>query len=281
MTIPKEFQYRNEEDFVQRLLVPLLHRLGFSIVVNYHGKREFGKDIVFGEIDRFGHVRYNALQAKYVPNISLSAIEEIVLDCKQAFLNPFVHPHTGSSEYIQAFYAVNGGTFSDEAATHFFNAVGLPFSACSRLLDAKSVMALDRWATLNRIEAVGSLLKGILVEIRYNRKIAAFVRPYIENYLQGTGTEIPTERLRTEASSDYITRPVLPRESLAQNMIQYWHDARRVNWDLDFAHINTEANRRTLLTHALKYLTELVRIDVSITAEVQEALNSLGTLVAI
>ena len=69
----------------RRFLIPLLQRLGFSIVVNFHGTSEFGKDIIFGEIDRFGHVVYHGLQAKYVPSISLSASDELIEDAKQAF----------------------------------------------------------------------------------------------------------------------------------------------------------------------------------------------------
>jgi hypothetical protein len=66
MAIPKEFVFANENDFVQRFLIPLLHRLGFSVVANYHRTHgELGKDLVFAEIDRFGHIRYCGLQAKY------------------------------------------------------------------------------------------------------------------------------------------------------------------------------------------------------------------------
>jgi hypothetical protein len=56
MAIPKEFNFVNEDDFIQRFVIPLLHRLGFSVVANYHRTHgELGKDLVFAEIDRFGH----------------------------------------------------------------------------------------------------------------------------------------------------------------------------------------------------------------------------------
>ena len=52
MAVPVELRtFENEADFRDRFVMPLLHRLGFSVVVNYHGQR-------FGEIDRFGHVLY-------------------------------------------------------------------------------------------------------------------------------------------------------------------------------------------------------------------------------
>ncbi|MDP2754082.1 MAG: hypothetical protein Q8P40_06790 [Nitrospirota bacterium] len=70
MAIPPEFNFANEDEFTQEFLIPLLQRLGFSLVVNYHGSSEFGKDLIFAELDRFGHVRYHGLQAKYEPSIS-------------------------------------------------------------------------------------------------------------------------------------------------------------------------------------------------------------------
>src|SRR5947208_1568790 len=109
MAFPLEFKYTNEEDFIQRFLIPLLQRLGFSLVVNYHGHSEFGKDLIFGEIDRFGHVRYHGLQAKYEQSISLNEVETLIKDARQAFANPFTHPQTGSVERISSFYAINGG----------------------------------------------------------------------------------------------------------------------------------------------------------------------------
>ncbi len=66
----------DEAQFRDRFLIPLLQRLGFAIVVNYHGDQEFGKDIVFGEIDRFGTVVYHAMQAKRAESISLSDAEQ-------------------------------------------------------------------------------------------------------------------------------------------------------------------------------------------------------------
>lgn len=93
MAFPPELaNFNNEESFTDSFLIPLLQRLGFSVVVNFHGTSEFGKDIIFGEIDRFGHVVYHGLQAKYVASTSLSASDELIEDAKQAFNNPFTHP---------------------------------------------------------------------------------------------------------------------------------------------------------------------------------------------
>jgi hypothetical protein len=116
--LPSELEsYKKEEHLTDDFLIPLLQRLGFSIVVNFHGASEFGKDIIFGEIDRFGRVVYHGLQAKYVPSISLSASDELIEDAKQAFNNPFTHPQTAEDmgtwewgTWGQAFLFLGGAT---------------------------------------------------------------------------------------------------------------------------------------------------------------------------
>ena len=73
MPIVNSFTYADEAEFLDRLILPTLERLGFSLIARYHGTREFGNDVSLRqELDRFGHVRYHALQAKYLPSIGLS-----------------------------------------------------------------------------------------------------------------------------------------------------------------------------------------------------------------
>src|SRR5215468_8794949 len=123
MAFPDEFKFSNEEDFLQRFMIPLLQRLGYSLVVQFHGAREFGKDLIFADIDRFGHIRYYGLQAKYESSISLNGVEGLILDCSQAFANPFIHPQSGATHRICGFYAINGGSVGDAAITHYFNSL--------------------------------------------------------------------------------------------------------------------------------------------------------------
>ena len=89
---PELAAYSDEDDFVQRFLVPLLGRLGFGIVVNHHGQSEAGMDLIVGEIDRFAHVRYHGIQAKFENSISKSASHGLVQDATEAFADEFTHP---------------------------------------------------------------------------------------------------------------------------------------------------------------------------------------------
>lgn len=170
MPIPAELsQFRDEDDFVQRFLIPLVRRLGFEIVANYHGKREFGKDLLVGEVDRFGHVRFHGVQAKYEPSIGKEAMHGLVQQCDEAFLAPFNHPQTGQVQRISTFYAITPGSVSDEARELFFSALHHKHSDNVRILDGKALLALDRFAVISRSENIRESLDGLLNEVRFAR----------------------------------------------------------------------------------------------------------------
>ena len=148
MSFPSSFHYENEADFIRRLIVPVLQRLGFDAVTNYHGTREHGKDLVFGETDRFGHHIYHGLQAKYVPSISQKEAGSLIDDARQAFIMTFQHPTSGIAERISKFYVVNGGSISDNVRDLFFQALRPQFGANVRLIDGNEMVALERQASL-------------------------------------------------------------------------------------------------------------------------------------
>jgi hypothetical protein len=222
MTIPADFNYENEDDFNQRFLIPLLLRLGFSVIANFHGHSEFGKDIVFAEIDRFGHIRYNAIQSKYVASIGLNAVEELILDCKQAFAHEFRHPQTGSQERISSFYAVNGGSISEQAIQHFFATLQPCYGANVRILQAKDLLVLDRWsATKGRADEL-RILTGVLLEVRFNRRQLNKVVFDMEKSISKSGHFYPFTSVKADAISAFLTLPVYLDPPLIQLAEQYW-----------------------------------------------------------
>jgi len=53
-----------ESDLRCDVIIPLLGRMDFSAVSEYHGSREHGKNIVYFSIDKLGQLRYLAIVAK-------------------------------------------------------------------------------------------------------------------------------------------------------------------------------------------------------------------------
>jgi hypothetical protein len=279
MSIPVELAgYKNEDDFIQRLLIPLLKRLGFS-VVNYHGKSEHGRDLIFAEMDRFGHVRYHGLQAKYVPSVGLEAVKEVIDDCDQAFTVPFTHPQTGAEECISTFYAVNGGDFSDQARERYFAALKPHYAGNAKLIDGKALVVLDRWSSINRQQLIGETLVGIRAEIQINRKRMTAFQPKLDEILKDPNRPFPLERFRDEATSSYLVRPTA-MDRIPYGVVGGYSDQTRAfNRLLDSCMGLTTVDYKRLVAQTLiQSAPEFEARGKEIEAAVENALADLGPL---
>ena len=281
MAFPKELDsYSNEDNFIQRFLIPLLKRLGFS-VFNYHGTREYGRDLIFAEMDRFGHVRYHGLQAKYKGSLGQAAMGEVIDDCEQAFIVTFDHPQTGAREYMSTFYAVNGGSISDDARERYFGFLKPRRGDNAKLIDGKALVVLDRWASISRQQLFGETLLGLRSEIIMNRERMAKFTPALQNILQDPNAyPFPISRFRDEASSSYLVRPVTTERIPYDLVAQYSEQARAFNRRLDACLGGSvtvprkEGTARVILQEASKFGERGMQIQ----AAVEVTLAELGPL---
>ena len=260
------------------------YRLGFSVVVEYHGGQEFGKDLVFGEIDRFAQVSYHGLQAKYVHSISQSDSNDLIQDCREAFNNSFRHPNTGAQERISSFLVANAGSIAPNARTNFFNALNTPHGGHIRMLDGKGLLALDRWATVNQVESVAEYLSGLLLELRYNDRLIVGVRSAVKSYLENEETPLPIERLRIGATTNYLTRPFISTRIDIEVVNQYWHKvANLLNPALDslMRFGSRTENRRILGGNVLIWADEIARLGQALELAMTTVLMQLGPLTGV
>ena len=290
MTIPAQFKFANEIEFTDRFVIPLLHRLGFSVVVNYHGTREFGKDIIFGYIDAFAHVRYDALQIKFVPCIGLPEVRGLIDDCTQAFSNPFRHPQTGTEELIGSFYAMNGGSISDQARDHYFNSLRPRYGANARLVDGNALLKLDQSASTISIKDVLPRLNGLRIEIEYNHRFAARMSSGIQAYIDqfGLGTNVPKPNplpargFRISAADLYLQQP-FSTEALSVNDVEtYWEHAHICNALFDCARgITTVGIVDNAIRGVLEHSPLMDGIGARLNGQIQGHLGSLAPLMAL
>jgi hypothetical protein len=251
MPIEKEFKYQNEADFTSHFLVPLLRRLGFSVVVDYHGVREFGKDLVFGEIDRFGEVAYHGLQIKYVDSISQSESEGLIEDAKQAFRHPFRHPSTGEEHRISMFIIANAGSIAQNARDNCFAELKLPHGGHIRMFEGKVLLSLDRWATITRVENIGEILEGLLIELNFNKYFIQIAKPWVKEYIQNQRGIIPIERLRSGAVSHYIQKPLFAKIIDTQMFDRFLLDIEKINNSLDAMSTSLTVNNSLSLANEI------------------------------
>ncbi len=280
MSIPPEFKYANEDEFTRNFLIPLLQRLGFSLVVNYHGQLEFGKDLIFAELDRFGHIRYHGLQAKYESSISLNGIEDVIRDCKQAFSNTFTHPQTGAVERISSFYAVNAGSISQEAKQHYFNSLVASYGGNVRLLEGKDLLTLDRWVSIGRSDSAKATINGLLNEINFNGIVVSLWATKLQQSSDGANNSLPLVPLRTMASSAYLMQPTLREFVITNDVLQYSILAEICNKAFERITQNTPdvSGQKQLQSDCLFKLDELKRSSTSIESALKKSLEMIGPL---
>lgn len=207
MAIPAELiRYATEERFRDEFLVPLFLRFGFS-AHNYHGTREFGKDILLGKIDEFGERSYYGVQAKYDNSISQSGVSDLLKDVREAFDNPFRHPQDGTEHRIARFYIVNGGGISDQARETFFNGIHEPArKANTQLIDGKALLYLNRFASFSRTGLIREQLTAVLIEVRVNLQVMNNLQKLINDFVNAKGS-YPLARLQSHACGTWLGKP--------------------------------------------------------------------------
>ncbi|MGO9312847.1 MAG: hypothetical protein ACLQDI_08930 [Syntrophobacteraceae bacterium] len=276
--------FRDEDDFRQRFLIPLLSRLGFSMLVDYHGKREFGVDLLFAEIDRFSHPRYYGLQAKFVASIGKQSAHDLIRDCKEAFAVDFRHPQTSHNQKISSFYGVTAGSISDEARDLFFATLRPNYADNVRLLSGKDLLALDRSSAMSRTENARDMLMGLLIETNYNERVLSQVLPELERIAlsDGQNVQYPSLRLRLNALSSYLRCPFLVQQIPVQIIERFWAMSTAFNRTIDkvgSSPLHTVVSIKIPAIEALQLKSELVSDVQAINQTINGVLSQLGPLV--
>lgn len=234
MSIPEAFVYPNEEAFTRDYVIPLLNRLGFGVVENYHGTREFGKDLICGTFDNFGDTLFYGIQVKYETSIGLKSVEDLIRDSKQAFRNPFKHPRTSTEHRIAFFIAINGGSISDQAKEHFFNSLDDTLRPYARLIDGKSLLSLHKFASWREVQRIREQITGMIAEVEANRKLKSVGRlADFAQHISRWKSEVPFERFRNNCVSAYLASPSLPDVIQAWEAHKYWQATQSLNRFLD------------------------------------------------
>lgn len=107
----------NEADFAIGILVPLFRKMGFSDVRYNHGKKEYGKDIIFSRRTEFDEYEYWGVQVKFgdVSGGINSDIDTLVGQAEDAFKMPFYDVYTRSKHRISKLLIVISGKFTENA----------------------------------------------------------------------------------------------------------------------------------------------------------------------
>ena len=107
----------NEKDFTLRTVLPILRKLRFDNVRYSHGKREFGKDILFARVTEFQEIEHWGAQVKFgdIGGGATSEVDTLIGQIDDAFKMPFYDLYTKQKQRISKLAVIISGKFTDNA----------------------------------------------------------------------------------------------------------------------------------------------------------------------
>ncbi len=167
-------RFKDEADFRERFVKPLLNRLGFYGVSEQHGTQEFGKDFVFSELHRLGGMRHYAAQVKHEERISQgAAIDGLLSQIRQAFARPFRRADSLRECHVSSVYIFNSGEITANAKDQLLSELERErYGDNVHFLDGERLEALNEWGTLQtdanaraRMIGLRSALRAIIFDL--------------------------------------------------------------------------------------------------------------------
>jgi hypothetical protein len=107
----------DEQEFTLRTVLPILRKLGFQNVRYNHGKREFGRDVVFARVTEFQDLEFWGAQVKFgdIAGGANTEIDELLGQIDDAFTMPFYDLYTKQKQRISRLAIIISGKFTDNA----------------------------------------------------------------------------------------------------------------------------------------------------------------------
>jgi hypothetical protein len=107
----------NEKDFTLRTVLPILRKLGFLNVRYHHGKREFGRDVLFARFTEFQELEHWGAQIKFgdVSGGAQSEVDGMLGQIDDAFKMPFHDLYTRQQQRVSKLAVIISGRFTENA----------------------------------------------------------------------------------------------------------------------------------------------------------------------
>lgn len=209
-------RFKDEAEFREKFVKPLLNRLGYYGVSEQHGTQEFGKDFVFSELHRLGGMRHYAAQVKHEARINQGAsVDGLLTQVRQAFARPFKRPDSPRECYVSAVYVFNSGEITANAKEQLLSELQRErYGDNVHFLDGERLDALNEWATLQSDANARARLLGLRSALRFNIRVLKEVsvdrnQEYVEPmYIQGIEL--------------YLSEPVNCDDQLLVSLFRLW-----------------------------------------------------------
>ena len=214
-------RFKDEAEFREKFVKPLLNRLGYYGVSEQHGTQEFGKDFVFSELHRLGGMRHYAAQVKHDKRISQgTAVDELLSQVRQAFARPFKRTDSPRECHVSAVYVFNSGEITANAKEQLLRELEQErYGDNVHFLDGERLEALNEWATLQSDANARARLLGLRTALR-------FIIHVLKKYrLQGKEDLAP---MFVHGIELYLSEPVNCDEQLLMSLVTLWQQLQQI-----------------------------------------------------
>jgi hypothetical protein len=219
-------EYANEASFRDGFVRPLLNKMGFFLVTELHGSREFGMDFVFSELHRFGGMRYYAAQVKHEQAIRQGVkLEELYTQIMQAFAHSFTLTDSPGEKHVSAVYVFNSGEITVNAKDDIIARMRKQnYGENVYFLDGKRLSDLNRWSSYSLDRYVRNRLLGLKNQLTLNQIIWESVRRYA---LQQDDAEVRGSLLH--GIEQFLSEPSMTDFISMNEMTILWQEARIID----------------------------------------------------
>ncbi|MDH5728744.1 MAG: hypothetical protein OEZ58_07115 [Gammaproteobacteria bacterium] len=198
-------RYKNEDEFRNLFIRPLLTKLGFLSIAELDGPQEFGKDFVFSEVTPFGFMRHYAVVAKHEKKLNQPGklCETVLSQIRQAFSVSFSLPESGRNEHISSVLVMNSGNISTNAEKWLRSELLRErYGENTHIFSSERLIQLDSSVEFNEQRNLIPKIRGIISTIDLNLIVWDSMNRCLPQFQEARGCF-------TRAFEDYIALPFL------------------------------------------------------------------------
>jgi len=263
-------RFKDEAEFREKFVKPLLNRLGFYGVSDQHGSQEFGKDFVFSELHRLGGMRHYAAQVKHEAKINQGgSVDALLSQVRQAFAKPFKRADSPRDCHVSAVYVFNSGQITANAKDQLLSELGLErYGDNVHFLDGERLHALNEWATLQNDANARARLLGLRLTLR------AIIFDLKTHHIQEKESLRPSFVIGIEM---YLSEPVNCDGKLLSSLLGLWHMLQEIEGLRRLA-VPTSKNAKEFLPMIKKLAQETLPLAIEICQTVDAAIEKMNPL---
>lgn len=198
-------KYKNEDEFRNLFIRPLLIKLGFLSIAELDGPQEFGKDFVFSEVTPFGFMRHYAIVAKHEKKLNQPGklCETVLSQIRQAFSVSFSLPESGRVEHVSSVLVMNSGNISSNAEKWLRSELARErYGENTHIFSSERLLQLDSSSAFNEQKDLLPKLRGLISTIGLNLIVWDSMSRHFPDFSEARGCF-------TRAFEDYISLPFL------------------------------------------------------------------------